>query len=182
MGWGSGSDPITRYSIWLKTAPPLLLLIGGEERMDEMRRKSLKIACGEEWQDIVQEAKLKCLGVQNEKFYQAYLFRSVNNLAINHLKEKAKMPTVSFDTDREVTDQLVEQGYTTNFAAIHDVSEFMRRHWNQKERDAIYASFVCGATQLEIAEALGISPTTAVRWLQFVKTLFREGLSDYATV
>ena len=150
--------------------------------MDEMRRKSLKIACGEEWQDIVQEAKLKCLGVQNEKFYQAYLFRSINNLAINHLKEKAKMPTVSFDTDREVTDQLAEQGYTTNFEAIHDVSEFMRVQWNQNERDAIYASFVRGATLHETADALGVSSTTAHRYLQWVKALFKRGLSDYATV
>jgi len=145
-----------------------------------MKRRSLRIACGEEWEDLLQEARLKCLSVMSEPYYQAYLYQTVSHLAMNYLRDKIKMPTVSSDTSPDIMEDLEGRWYETDFGAIYDVNKFMRLHWEQKERDVIYASFTHQATVEDCAEALDIPTMTAHRWLKNVKKMFVEELGAYA--
>ena len=145
-----------------------------------IKRKSLKISCGQEWPDIVQEAKLKCLLFMDEDFYQAYLFRTINNLALNYLKKKERMSSVFADPNQDMMDNLDEMRYEIDFGAVHDVGKFMRAFWNQKERDAIYGFFTGKATVRDCSEELGLTVTTAQRWLSHVKNAFKEELGEYA--
>ena len=146
-----------------------------------IKRKSLKVSCGQEWPDIVQEAKLRCLSVLDKDFYQAYLFRTINNLALNYLKKKERMSSVFSDPNQDLMDNLDELHYAIDFGAKHDISKFMRSHWNQKERDAIFAFFTNKATVRDCSDTLDVTPTTAQRWLSKVKRLFKEELGEYAT-
>ena len=146
-----------------------------------MKRRSLRLACGEEWEDLMQEARLKCLSIMSEPYYQAYLHQTINHLAMNYLRDKAMMPMVSSDTSPDVMEDLEGQSYETDFGAIHDINKFMRLHWNQEERDAIYASFTRQATVEDSAEALNMPTMTTHRWLKNVKKMFVEELGDYAT-
>ena len=145
-----------------------------------IKRRSLKISCGQEWPDIVQEAKLKCLSFMEEDFYQAYLYRTINNLALNFLKKREQMSSVFADPNQNKMENLDELLYEIDFGAVYDVSEFMRACWNQEERDAIYGFFTRNSTLLDCAEVLEMSPTTVQRWMQAVKGKFQEELGAYA--
>ena len=145
-----------------------------------IKRKSLKLSCGQEWPDIVQEAKLKCLSFMDEDFYQAYLFRTINNLALNYLKKKERMSSVFSDPNSDLMENLDEMRYEIDFGAVHDVSKFMKLHWDQEDRDVIYQFFVGKATLFECAAVLGMTPTTVQRWLSNVKKMFKEELGEYA--
>ena len=146
-----------------------------------IKRKSLKISCGGEWPDIIQEAKLKCLSFMDKDFYQAYLCRTINNLALNYLKKKERMSSVFSDPSQDLMDTLDEQRYEIDFGAVHDVSEFMRAHWNQEERDTIYGFFIGKATVRDCSEELGMTVAAAQRWLSNVKSTFKQELGEYAT-
>ncbi len=146
-----------------------------------IKRKSLKVSCGQEWPDIVQEAKLKCLSFMDEDFYQAYLYRTINNLALNYLKKKERMSSVFADPNQDLMDNLDEQRYEIDFGAVYDVSKFMRLYWDQEDRDVIYGFFTRNSTLHDCADALGMTPTTMQRWLSNVKKMFKEELGAYAT-
>ncbi len=146
-----------------------------------IKRGSLKISCGQEWPDIVQEAKLKCLSFMHEDFYQAYLYRTINNLALNYLKKKERMSSVFIDPNQDLMDNLDEQRYEIDFGAVYDVSKFMRLHWDQEDRDVIYGFFTRNSTLRDCADVLGMTPTTMQRWLSNVKKMFKEELGAYAT-
>ena len=145
-----------------------------------IKRKSLKISCGEEWPDIIQEAKLKCFLFMDKDFYQAYLCRTINNLALNYLKKKERMSSVFSDPSQDLMDNLDEQRYEIDFGAVYDVSKFMRKNWNQEERDMIYGFFIGKATVRDCSEELGMTVTTAQRWLSNVKRAFKQELGEYA--
>ena len=146
-----------------------------------IKRKSLKLSCGQEWPDIVQEAKLKCLSFMDEDFYQAYLFRTINNLALNYLRKKEMMSSIFVDPNQNKMENLDEMRYEIDFGAVYDVSKLMRKNWDQEDRDIIYQFFVGKATLFECAAALEITPTTMQRWLSNVKKMFKEELGAYAT-
>ena len=142
------------------------------------KQRWLKKKVGDEWEDIMQEARLRCLKQTSQPYYDAYFSRAVSNAAINFLKHRASVELVSI-TDREDKPIAVsELSYEVNFETNYDVRKFMMDHWSALERDVIFMFFIGEISIRRASEMLGRSRMDASRWLQAAKEKLRKGLQS----
>jgi len=144
----------------------------------------LRARLGHEWEDVVQEAKMKCIKHEGKEYYDRYLTVAIKNEAINVLRHRAAVEMVSLDEREENGPKTLnseEHSYSTDYGAIHDCNTFMRKRWNSAERDAIFLYFT---GQISIRQAGKIAGKENTRgfglaWLKEVKETFRKELKGY---
>jgi len=144
------------------------------------RQRWLKKSVGDDWDDVVQEATMKCLNQSAQPYYDAYLSRAITNEAINFLKHRSLVEMVSLTDREERYPFLSEYSYEIDFGAIKDLRDFMLPRWSALERDVIFMFFTDQIPIRVVAEMLKKSRMSTQRWLQGVKREFKERLSEYA--
>lgn len=140
----------------------------------------LRKRVGDDWQDIVQEARLRCMAQSAQPYYAVYLGRAVINTAINFLRHRSRVEMVSLNEREERSHNTWENSYEIDFGVIHDLREFMMPRWTAQERDVIFMFFTEQITIREAATMLKRSRSRVHVWLGKVKEIFREKLSEYA--
>ena len=141
----------------------------------------LKKKVGDEWPDIVQESRLRCIPQSEEPYYAVYLGRAVTNTAINFLRRRSRIEMVSFNEREEMNYNTWENSYEIDFGIIHDLRKFMLARWDAQERDAIFMFFTKQITVREAARMLKRSRSAVDRWLRDVRNIFKTQLSDYVS-
>ncbi len=149
-----------------------------------LSQKRLRYRVGDDWEDVVQEAKMKCIKHEGKEYYDRYLTVAIKNEAIDVLKRRSIIEMVSLDEREEHGPKTLnseEHSYSTDYGAILDLNTFMRKRWNRVERDAIYLYFT---KQVSIREAGRIAHKAKTRgfglaWLKEVKETFRKELKGY---
>ena len=140
------------------------------------KQRWLKKKVGAEWDDILQDARLRCLSQTAQPYYEAYLSRAITNAAINFLRHRTSVELVSI-TDREDKPFDPEMYYEVNFETNYDVRRFMLSRWSAQERDVIYMFFTRQIPVRVASDMLGTSRSTAQRWLTDVKKQFQERMA-----
>ncbi len=144
--------------------------------MGTMRQSKLQTSLGDDWEDVVQEANLRCLRYQHNQEYERILTTVIRNVALDVLVKRKQ--------DRKMYDQISaedrQEAYTPNFGLIEDVRRVLRKHWNQKERDAIFLYFTGQASLRDIQKDLGKSTTDTHRFMGASIVTLKEELEDYA--
>lgn len=142
------------------------------------RFKTLRRRLGAEWEDVVQQAKLHCLKHKDKNYYEQYLTRTIHNIAINWLEHRAVVDMVSLG---ERAFSRVGSTPEVDLAAPIDLERFMREHWTQQERDAIFLALTGQVSYEEAGEMLGKSRRTMYRWLKEVRGIFCREMPEYGS-
>ena len=135
----------------------------------EHRSELINYACAllsarEAAEDIVQEAWLKfaCLPLEHIEQPTGYLFRMVRNLAMDELRSQQSVRRLEQVAPEPAQDPLHTVSSTMELErvqkALDQMSEPMRRAFEMHR--------FAGATLNQIAEQLGVSPSSAHRYVQ----------------
>ena len=138
------------------------------------KQRWLKKKVGADWDDLVQDARVRCLAQETEPFYVAYLSRAITNAAINFLRHQATIEMISI-SDREEKPISVEQlSYESTFETNYDIRKFMMSRWSASEQDVIFMYFTDQISVRVASEMLKKSRTQTHVWLTNVKKRFRK--------
>ena len=141
------------------------------------KQRWLKKKVGPEWEDIMQNARLRCLPHELKDYYMGYFSRTITNGAINYLRHQASVELVSISDREEKPIEMHGLSYETNFEANYDVRKFMMDHWSAPERDVILMFFIGQISIRGASEMLRRSRMDTHRWLNRAKEELRKGLS-----
>ena len=147
------------------------------------RQNSLKESLGDDWEDIVQEAKMKCLQYQDNSEYNRILTRVIHNLALNALDARETEDGIKREERNELlvaAAGMSEGTYNPDFGAIADVQRILRKHWNGPERDAIFLYLTKQVSLRDLQGDLGKSTTDTHRFMVDSLALLKAELRDYA--
>ena len=148
-----------------------------------LKQQNLKQQVGEDWDDIIQTAKLRTLKYYGKLEYNRILTRTIHNLAVNLLtgrevEERAKT-RLQETVKAQSTGIHGELAYETDFGAIHDVRQTLSQ-WPQNYRDAFQLYFSGEITFREAQRMLRMTHGFAYRWLRKAKKSFKKELQSYA--
>jgi len=141
------------------------------------KQRWLKKKVGSEWEDILQDAQLRCLPQIGKDFYNAYFSRAISNAAINFLRHRASMDLISISDRDEKPIDIEGLSYEVNFETNYDVRKFMQDRWTASERDVIFMFFTSQIPVRVASQMLGKSRTRAHVWLMNVKKQFKKRLA-----
>ena len=140
------------------------------------KQRWLKKKVGAEWEDIMQDARLRCLPHELKDYYMGYFSRTITNIAINFLRHQTSVELISISDREEKPIEMQGLSYETNFEANYDVRKFMMDHWSAPERDVILMFFIGQLSVRGASEMLGRSRMDTHRWLNCAKEQLRKGL------
>ena len=138
------------------------------------KQRWFKRKMGSDWDDVMQEARIRCIGHMDKPYYDAYFSRALTNAAINYLRHRTKVELVSITGREEKPIDASELSYEVNFEVNYDVRRFMMGRWTALERDVIFMFFTRQVPVRVAAAMLGRSRTRTHVWLMGVRRQFRE--------
>lgn len=142
------------------------------------KQRWLKKKVGPEWEDIMQDARLRCLPYELKDYYMSYFSRAVTNGAINYLRHQTKMEMISISDREEKPIDVAELSYEVNFEANCDVRRFMMERWSAIERDVIFMFFTDQISVRGACAMLGKSRTCTHVWLRRVRKQFKKWMAS----
>lgn len=142
-----------------------------------VEQRWLKKQVGAEWDDLLQDAWLRCQSKIGEEFYDVYFGRAITNGAINFLRHRSSVELVSISDREEKPIDVAGLSYETNFETNYDVRKFMMDRWSATERDVIFMFFTDQISVRGACAMLGKSRTRTHVWLRRVRKQFKKGMA-----
>ena len=124
--------------------------------------------------------KRKSLVIKND--VSAYIFRSIRNLVIDHLRKNIP-ETTSIDLICE--NEYIADNYTDNDLLYHEVQSVYQQKLKKlspQRRKVSQLSREENMTYLEIAREMDLSVNTVENYMVVALATLRKGMSEYATI
>ncbi len=148
------------------------------------RQNDLRRSLGDDWEDVIQDAKMRCLRYTHNPEYDRILKKVVHNTAVDFLKRRERNENILTEEQERVLIESQggrELAYNPDFGAIADVQRVLRKHWNQEERDAIYLYITKQVSLQFIRQILKKSKTEVFRFMQSATEVLKSELRDYSS-
>lgn len=136
--------------------------------------------------DIVQNSFLNLWknreGIDLSKSVKSYLYTSVRNLSINHIRNHKKFINKTLDVDIFETHLVLSHDNSSGDVMSNELLERINRVLDklpEKSREIFHLSRTQGMKYREISEKMGISVKTVEAHMSKALRLLREELKDY---
>ncbi len=147
------------------------------------RQNSLRKSLGDEWEDVIQDAKMRCLRYTYNPEYDRILKKVIHNTAVDFLKRRERRENILTEEQERVAIEsqgMRELTYKPDFGAIADVQSALRKHWNKEESDAIYLYLTRQVSLPAIQKILKKSKTECFRIMFNALEVLKYELREYA--